>query len=141
MNELSMKGGALIPDFGQRCVVIEDLRLKFFIGVLEREKEARQEVSITVHMFMPDAGGPSSDDLVDYVSYADIIEQLKLRAASSRHVNLVETLAEEVAALAFADRRVDSVIVDVRKTQIIPEAKAVGVIIHRRRDGVPLDAA
>ena len=52
---------------------------------------------------------------------------------STRHVELVETLAEEVAALAFADPRVASAIIDVRKTEIIPEAKGVGVIIHRQR--------
>ena len=75
--------------------------------------------------------GRVSDDLADYVSYADIVEQLKARAASTRHVNLVETLAEEVAALALADKRVASVVVDVRKTEIIPEAEGVGVIIRR----------
>jgi 7,8-dihydroneopterin aldolase/epimerase/oxygenase len=128
-----MKGGAIIPDIGQRCVVIDDLRLRFLIGVHEHEKRARQEVSITVHMFVPEAGGPPSDELADYVSYADIVDKLKERAASARHVKLVETLAEEVAELAFADPRVASTIVDVRKTEIIPEAKGVGVIIHRRR--------
>jgi dihydroneopterin aldolase len=45
----------------------------------------------------------------------------------------VETLAEEVATLALADARVLSAIVDVRKTEVIPQAKGVGVIIHRRR--------
>jgi hypothetical protein len=54
-------------------------------------------------------------------------------AASTRHIKLVETLAEEIAALAFADPRVASALVDVRKTEIIPEAKGVGVIIHRQR--------
>ena len=128
-----MRRAPFIPEIGQRCVVIDDLRLRFFIGVHEHEKRARQEVAITVHMFVPEAGAPRSDDLADYVSYADIVDQLKQRAASTRHTNLVETLAEEVAALALADPRVVSAVVDVRKTEIIPEAKGVGVIIHRQR--------
>ena len=128
-----MKRAPIIPDVGQRCVVIDDLRLRFFIGVHEHEKRARQEVSITIHLFVPETGAPPSDDLADYVSYADIVDKLKERAASTRHTNLVETLAEEVAALALADARVAGAIVDVRKTEIIPEAKGVGVIIHRRR--------
>ena len=131
-----MTRSTILPDIGQRCVVIDDLRLRFFIGVHEHERKARQEVSITVHMFVaepfePKPGARLSDDLADYVSYADIVEQLKARAASTRHVNLVETLAEEVAALALADKRVASVVVDVRKTEIIPEAEGVGVIIRR----------
>ena len=129
----SMKRTPILPDIGQRCIVIDDLRLRFFIGVHEHEKRARQEVSITIHMFVPESAAPPSDDLTDYVSYADIVDKLKKRAASKRHINLVETLAEEVAALALADARVASVIVDVRKTEIIPEAKGVGVIIHRPR--------
>jgi dihydroneopterin aldolase len=128
-----MKRAPIIPDVGERCVVVDDLRLRFFIGVHEHEKQARQEVSITVHMLVPESGTPPSDDLADYVSYADIVATLKARAASTRHINLVETLAEEVAALALADTRVAGVVVDVRKTEIIPEAKGIGVIIHRRR--------
>ena len=84
-------------------------------------------------MLVPDAGPTRSDDLADHVSYADIVERLKERAKSSAHVNLVETLAEEVAELALADARVASVVVDVRKTAIIPEARSVGVIIRRQR--------
>ena len=69
-----------------------------------------------------------------HVSYADIVDKLKRAGAKSDgHVNLVETLAEEVAALALADSRVVSAVVDVRKTEIIPEAKGVGVIIRRER--------
>ena len=128
-----MNRGPIVPEAGQRCVVIDDLRLRFFIGVHEHEKKARQEVSITIHMFVPESGRPPSDDLADYVSYADIVDQLKQMAASTRHIKLVETLAEEIAALAFSDPRVASALVDVRKTEIIPEAKGVGVIIHRQR--------
>jgi dihydroneopterin aldolase len=128
-----MSRATILPDPGQRCVVVDDLRLRFFIGVHEYETRARQEVSVTVHMLVPEMGAPPSDDLADYVSYADIVEALKARAASTRHVKLVETLAEEVAALVLADPRVAGAIVDVRKTEIIPEAKGVGVIIHRRR--------
>ena len=110
-----------------------DLRLELFIGVHEFEKRARQPVSVTVYMLVPDAGPTRSDDLADHVSYADIVDRLKERAKSAAHVNLVETLAEEVADLALADARVASVVVDVRKTAIIPEARSVGVIIRRQR--------
>lgn len=125
--------GPIIPRPGQRCIVIDELRVDLFIGVHDFEKRARQPVSVTLHMFVADAGPTRSDDLADHVSYADVVAKVKERAKSTRHVNLVETFAEEVAELAFADARVSSVVVDVRKTAIIPEAKGVGVIIHRRR--------
>jgi len=134
-----MTNASIIPEVGQRCVVVDDLRLAFFIGVNQTEKLARQEVSITVYLFVRDAGPPTSDDLGDHASYAEFVDRLKERAASLRHVNLVETLAEEVAQLALADARVLSAVVDLRKTEIIPEAKGVGVIIHRRRGKGPAD--
>jgi 7,8-dihydroneopterin aldolase/epimerase/oxygenase len=132
---------SIVPDVGQRCIVVDDLRLSFFIGVHEHEKLARQEVSITVYMFVADTGAPSSDDIGDHVSYSELVDKLQQRAASKRHVNLVETLAEEVATLALADARVLSAVVDVRKTEIIPQAKGVGVIVHRRRGSGPVDGS
>jgi len=127
-------GASILPPPGQRCIVVDDLRLDVFIGVHEHEKLARQQVSITLHMFVrDDAATARSDDLADHVSYADVIARLKERTSSRRHTQLVETLAEDVADLALVDGRVESVVVDVRKTQIIPEAKGVGVIIRRQR--------
>ena len=126
-------GGPIIPGPGERCIVIDDLRLDLFIGVHDFEKKGRQQVSVTIHMLAADAGPTRSDDLADHVSYADIVAQLQERAKSTRHVNLVETFAEEAAELALADARVVSVVVDVRKTEIIPEARGVGVIIRRQR--------
>ncbi len=124
----------IMPPQGQRCIVVDDLRLAVFIGVHEHERRARQGVSITLHMFVSDdAATARSDDLADHVSYSDVVAKLKERAKATRHINLVETLAEEAADFALADPRVVSVVVDVRKTEIIPEAKGVGVIIHRQR--------
>ena len=129
-----MSRALFLPPAGQRCILVDDLRLRFFIGVHDFEKRQRQEVSITVYMLVEDGGGGrTSDDLADHVSYAGIVDRLKRRAAEATHVALVETLAEEVAALALADARVMSVVVDARKTEIIPEAKGVGVIIRRER--------
>lgn len=128
-----MMGSVAVPGPGERCVLVDDLRLQVFIGVHEHEMQARQEVSITICMFVADVGRARSDDLADHVSYGEIVDALKNRAGSTRHVQLVETLAEEVVELAFADRRVERVIVDVRKTEIIAEARGVGVVLHRRR--------
>jgi FolB domain-containing protein len=123
----------MFPALGWRCILVEDLRLRVFIGVNAEEKKVRQEVSISVYMLVRDAGPSRSDALADHVSYAEVVAKLKERARSSRHVNLVETLAEESAEFALAEPRVESVIVAARKLEIVAEAKAVGVIIHRCR--------
>jgi 7,8-dihydroneopterin aldolase/epimerase/oxygenase len=124
---------AIVPPQGFRCILIEDLRLQLFIGVNPEEKAARQGVSVSIYMMVRDSGPALSDALADHVSYADVVAKLRERGRSARHVNLVETLAEESAAFALAEPRVDSVIVAVRKLSIVAEAKGVGVVIHRRR--------
>jgi FolB domain-containing protein len=124
---------AIVPPEGFRCILIEDLRLQLFIGVNPEEKTARQEVSISVYMMVRDSGPTLSDALAEHVSYADVVAKLRERGRSARHVDLVETLAEESAEFALAEPRVDSVIVAVRKLSIVAEAKGVGVVIHRRR--------
>jgi FolB domain-containing protein len=123
----------MLPPEGYRCIFIDDLRLRLFIGVNPEEKVARQEVSVSVYMMVRDAAPANSDALADHVSYADVVAKLRERGQSSRHVNLVETLAEETAEFALAEPRVDGVIVAVNKPDIIAEAKGVGVVIHRRR--------
>lgn len=120
---------------GCRCVVIESLRLPFSIGIFDHEKEAPQEVCISLRLYVPEDGPAVSTDISDYVSYADIVDSIEALANSGRHILLVETLAEEIAKLALSDRRVSRVIVDVRKTEIIPAAAGVGVIIERMQEG------
>jgi len=50
---------------------------------------------------------------------------------SDGHINLVETLAERIAALCLADARVSSVRVRVEKLDIYEQADSVGVEIER----------
>ena len=51
----------------------------------------------------------------------------------SEHVNLIETLAERMAAHCLADARVESVRVRVEKPDILPSCRSVGIEIERRR--------
>jgi dihydroneopterin aldolase len=50
---------------------------------------------------------------------------------SDRHIKLVETVAEEIAAMCLEDGRVSSVRVRVEKLDILPDAASVGVEIER----------
>ena len=72
------------------------------------------------------------DDIANVLSYDDVIDGIRGLTAE-RHINLVETLAEEVAELCLANPRVALVRVRVEKLDIYPEAAGVGVEIERRR--------
>lgn len=122
---------------GCRCVAIDELTLPFRIGIYETERGDPQEVKIWVRMFVPESGPAESRDIADYVSYEDLVIKIESLAKSGRHIPLAENLAEEIAALALEDKRVARVVVDVRKTEIIPAAAGVGVTIERAQGGWP----
>lgn len=112
---------------------IRDLELGFFIGVREDEKRRRQRVVINLWLYVAEAEPHLGDDIRDYVSYSDVVRGIERLAASTVHINLVETLAEKVAAIALADERVTRVVVGIEKPDIIPAAAGVGVRIERTR--------
>lgn len=113
-----------------RRVLVRDLVLTARIGVHRREKKAAQRVRINIELLVPETARALDDRLASVVDYEAIIEGTRAIAAEG-HVNLVETLAERIAALCLRDRRVRTARVRVEKLDVIPDAEAVGVEIER----------
>ncbi len=113
---------------------IRDLTLDFFIGIRPHEREKKQRVIINLWMYIPHQGRLDSQRMEDYVSYSDIIKKIKDIANSDHHIELVENLAEQIGDIALADERIDRIIINIDKPDIIPEAAGVGVRIERVRD-------
>lgn len=117
-------------DAGSRHILIRDLILPCEIGVFPHEHGKKQRVRINATLALGDGGHAIEDKLPATVSYGDIIDQVKAMADRGR-INLVETLAERVAGLCLADRRVHSVRVRVEKLDVYPDGTIVGVEIER----------
>ena len=117
---------------GEYCVFLRDVLLALPIGILPEERLAPQRVIINVDIYLPDPGRFASEDIEDYVSYADVFDGIKAIQTEGQHIELVENLAETVAAIALAQRGVSRVIVTIAKPDIITEAGSVGVTIERR---------
>jgi dihydroneopterin aldolase len=66
------------------------------------------------------------------VCYAEVVADIRKLLADG-HINLVETLAERIAAQCLDDHRILAAKVRVEKLDIMPEASAVGVEIERHR--------
>jgi 7,8-dihydroneopterin aldolase/epimerase/oxygenase len=115
---------------GNRRVLISDLIVLCEIGVYPHEHGKKQRVRINLSLDVADGGKPIEDKIAATVSYGDIIDQVKALADKGR-INLVETLAERVAALCLADRRVGSARVRIEKLDIYPGSIVVGVEIER----------
>ncbi len=113
-------------------ILVRDLLLKCSIGIHEHERLAPQRVRINVDMAVIEHSGAVADDITQVVSYEDIISGIK-RLVESGHINLVETLADRIAALCLVDARVVRTRIRVEKLDVYAEAAAVGIEIERRR--------
>jgi len=121
---------------GSRRIFVRDLVLLADIGVYRREQGKAQRVRINLELIADESPGLSSDRLKDVVNYAKVIEAVRALVARGR-VNLVETLAEQIAGCCFDDPRVSRARVQVEKLDAVPDAGAVGVEIERWRDQNP----
>jgi dihydroneopterin aldolase len=112
-------------------VYVRGFVLEMSIGAYRHEQGRPQRVRFdVVAEVLPKAA--HSDDIGDVFSYDVILDTIR-RLAENRHVNLVETLAEEIAARLLEHGAVAAVTVKVEKLDIA--AATVGVEITRRRAG------
>ena len=117
---------------GQRHVFVRDLILEAAIGAYETEKGSTQRIRINVHLTLAEAEAEHGDQLENVVCYDSLVTGIRTILAVG-HINLVETLAEKIAAFALDDARVESIRVRVEKLDAIREATSVGVEIERQR--------
>ena len=102
------------------------------IGVHRHERIGTQRVRINLDLAVRENAIPLNDNLADVVCYEDVAEEIRSIAARG-HVNLVETLAEDIASMCLEDIRILSVRVRIEKLDVFTDAKSVGVEIERIR--------
>ena len=122
---------------GIRHVFVRDLLLQARIGVYAAEHDGPQRIRVNVDLAVLDPAatlpeGVGSDTLDRVVDYSRIVGSIR-SVVAARHVQLVETLAERLAAACMADERVVLVRVRVEKLDILPDGATAGVEIERRR--------
>jgi 7,8-dihydroneopterin aldolase/epimerase/oxygenase len=116
-----------------RHVFVRDLQLDANIGVYRREKGQLQPVRINLDLTVEETEGEVGDKLENVVDYGAVVEAIKAILAAG-HLNLVETLAERIAAHCLTDKRVRVARVRIEKLEVVPEAASVGVEIEREAD-------
>lgn len=113
-----------------------------FHGVLESEREAGQDFSADVTLYLDTRAAARDDDLDETVNYA-LVAQDVVDILTGAPVDLIETVAEQIAAAILDRPLVASVDVTVHKPQApIPVPFSdVTVTINRDRLNVPVVAS
>jgi dihydroneopterin aldolase len=111
-------------------VFVHDLVLDAEIGVYSHEKGVTQRARFSVDIEVAPSGEAVEDEISRVLDYDMIISTIKGILAEG-HINLVETLADEIATRCLAHPR--AALVRVKIEKLDKEPGAVGVEIVRRK--------
>lgn len=110
-------------------VFIKDLECMAVIGVYDHEKSAPQRVVANIDITVQEL--PEVADQIEHVvCYHQVVKKIQ-SLCKEGHVNLLETLAENIAETCLEDKRILAIRVKLEKPEALREAASVGVEIER----------
>ena len=115
-----------------RHVFVKDLKIEALLGIYPEEKAKPQRIIVNIDLSVKEGADRLSDDIKNVVSYEIVVKKVE-RIVAQGHFNLVETLAELIAAACLKDTRVMAARVRIEKPDVIKNARSVGVEIERTR--------
>ncbi|MGB5606173.1 MAG: dihydroneopterin aldolase [Gammaproteobacteria bacterium] len=111
-------------------VFINDLRIETIIGIYDWERKVRQTISLDLEMGADIRKAAGTDAIDDTLNYKAVAKRLIAFVADSEY-QLVETLAEKIAAIVLDEFDVPWVRLTVHKPGAVRGSRDVGVIIER----------
>ena len=113
-----------------RHVFVHDLVVEARIGIYRHEKQQSQRVRINLDLSVVDDYRMDADNIDDVVCYEEVVVETKAIIAAG-HINLVETLAEQIAERILQMPKTLSVRVRVEKLDVLQDVGSVGIEIER----------
>ena len=117
------------PDNTDR-VFIKDLTIEMSAGIYDHEKQNLQRVMINIILDVESNAEKTLNSIDDIVSYEEIMNEVKA-VALAKHYDLLEELAEEIAALCLHKKQVQKAHIRIEKPDIIMDTESVGIEIMR----------
>jgi 7,8-dihydroneopterin aldolase/epimerase/oxygenase len=111
-------------------VFIRELRADTVIGVYDWERSVRQSVVLDLEMATDNRRAAATDSIDDALDYAAISARV-LAFIEGSEFQLIETMAEEVAALILGEFGVPWLRLRLCKPGAVARARDVGVAIER----------
>jgi 7,8-dihydroneopterin aldolase/epimerase/oxygenase len=113
------------------AIHVQELELSARIGVPDEERLDTQRLVVNLTMFPARGFSGLGDDVENTVDYFVVTRAVK-DFVSQRECRLIETLAEEIAALLLDRFPLSAVEVELRKF-VLPDTAYVAVRIRRER--------
>jgi dihydroneopterin aldolase len=116
-----------------RRVFLRDHVVQVHIGAHDFERGTTQRVVFNVELFVPyEHSTPSKDQLVEVVDY-DFVRSCIAQRVAQGHVELQETLCDDLAAQLLSHPGVQAVRLSSCKPDVYPDCVGVGVEVFRSK--------
>lgn len=116
-----------------RKLFFRDLEIQAHIGINDSEQGQSQNVLVNITLYMAPGGRPQRDSISEVFNY-DQVRDAVHQLVDGRHINLQETLVEEIADMCFKFDAVVAVRVSSEKTDVYDDCAGVGSEVVRLRD-------
>lgn len=113
-------------------IFLHGLRIDCVIGIWDWERKIRQSVIIDLDMGFDIRRAAETDAIENTLNYKAVAKRLQDFVGSSQF-QLVETMAEQIAAILLREFGLEWVRVRINKRGAVRGARDVGVIIERGR--------
>ena len=116
----------------EKKILIKDLTLDLQLGYYDFEKEKKQKVKFNFEVSCQDKNPTNDKDIKSIVNYSKIVKLIE-KLVKNKHYNFLETLAEDVFDELFVDKRIDKIILQIEKLEILKQCTSVGIQISKKR--------
>jgi len=116
----------------EKKILIKELVLDLKLGYYEFEKKEVQKVKFNLEVYYEDKNPTSDDDIKSIVNYGKIVKLIK-KLTTNKHYNFLEALAEDVFDVLFKDKRIEKIMLQIEKLEILKDCTSVGIQITKKR--------
>jgi len=116
-----------------RRLFLKAFEINMNIGVHDFEKKGEQRVIVNIDLYVPlQSNTPNKDDLSEVVDY-DFMRQTIADIIAPGHIQLQETLCDEIVKRMLAHPLVFATRVSTEKPDVSPDCEGVGVVVFRSK--------
>lgn len=116
-----------------RRLFLKAFEVNMNIGVHDFEKQGAQRVIVNIDLYVPlQSNTPNKDDLSEVVDY-DFMRQTIADIIAPGHIQLQETLCDEIVKRMLAHPLVFATRVSTEKPDVYPDCEGVGVEVFRSK--------
>ena len=119
-----------------RRLFLRGLTVQAHIGIHDFELKSSQRLIIDVDLYVSFAGTSPKDDRIDEVVDYDFVRAVVHGRVAEGHINLQETLCDDILTRLLDHTGVMAARVSTRKPDVYPDCEAVGVEVFRAKPGV-----